>query len=385
MSNTMVIDVQDISVPVSRSINIAVINKPNPVTGYTANADEVYQLINIPKYRILVSGTDTPVTGENYYTYFPEKNPWGGGGGGGGGDSYTKAETDTLLYGKVDKVTGKGLSTNDFTNEDKTKVTNAVSTQDVQSLIDTSQTAQEQSLVPITAQEIEDIWNMTGVIVQQIKPDGQYIGQTLKFDTIAEAASYVNSHVAVGATWKITIANDVKEEISANMFKDNETISWIIVGSGVTSIGSGAFQAMTALKQLEIYAHIDSTTSSIAYNCTALETVILTDCPTLPPGILASTKATNITFPSNLTTIKGGALSNIAATKLDFMGTQIETIENGGVYSQTLSSVELPSSITTIGQGGFGGCSGITFTIHKSTEVSGATWGASNSTVNYVN
>ena len=29
---------------------------------------------------------------------------------------YTKSETDTLLSNKVDKVTGKGLSTNDFTN-----------------------------------------------------------------------------------------------------------------------------------------------------------------------------------------------------------------------------------------------------------------------------
>lgn len=382
--STLTIDVVDMTVPKYAAVNIAVVNQPNPVENYTANADEVYQLINIPKYRITESATGTVVTGENYYTYFPEMNPGGGGGGGGGGDSYSKAEIDRMMLAKVDKVNGKGLSTNDFTNEDKTKVTNAVSTQDVQSLIDTSQTTQEQSLVPITAQEIEDMWNMTGVIVQQINSDGQYIGQTLKFDTIAEAASYVNSHVPVGATWKITIANDVKEEISANMFKDNGTISWIIVGSGVTSIGAGAFQAMTALKQLEIYAHIDSTTSSIAYNCSALETVILTDCPTLPPGILASTKATNITFPSNLTTIKGGALSNIAATKLDFMGTQIGTIENGGVYSQTLSSVELPSSITTIGPGGFGGCSGITFTIHKSTEVSGATWGASNSTVNYV-
>lgn len=35
----------------------------------------------------------------------------------------TKAETGTLLDGKVDKVTGKGLSTNDFTNENQEKLT----------------------------------------------------------------------------------------------------------------------------------------------------------------------------------------------------------------------------------------------------------------------
>ena len=35
---------------------------------------------------------------------------------------YTKTETDTLLDGKVDKVTGKGLSTEDYTTAEKTKL-----------------------------------------------------------------------------------------------------------------------------------------------------------------------------------------------------------------------------------------------------------------------
>lgn len=35
---------------------------------------------------------------------------------------YTKSETDTLLSGKVDVVEGKGLSTNDFTTAEKTKL-----------------------------------------------------------------------------------------------------------------------------------------------------------------------------------------------------------------------------------------------------------------------
>lgn len=41
-------------------------------------------------------------------------------------DVYTKDETDTLLDGKVDKVQGKGLSTNDFTDSYKDKVDDAV-------------------------------------------------------------------------------------------------------------------------------------------------------------------------------------------------------------------------------------------------------------------
>lgn len=37
-------------------------------------------------------------------------------------NTYTKAQTDGLLNGKVDKVAGKGLSTNDYTDSEKTKL-----------------------------------------------------------------------------------------------------------------------------------------------------------------------------------------------------------------------------------------------------------------------
>ena len=43
-------------------------------------------------------------------------------------DVYTRAQTDTLLANKVDKVTGKGLSTNDFDNTSKNKLDDLPST-----------------------------------------------------------------------------------------------------------------------------------------------------------------------------------------------------------------------------------------------------------------
>lgn len=48
--------------------------------------------------------------------------PIGEGGGGDLSSYYTKTQTDTLLADKVDKVVGKGLSTNDFTDEEKAKL-----------------------------------------------------------------------------------------------------------------------------------------------------------------------------------------------------------------------------------------------------------------------
>lgn len=54
-------------------------------------------------------------------------------GGSGGGDLsnyYTKSETDTKLTTKVDKVSGKGLSTNDYTTDEKTKLAGLVNYDD---------------------------------------------------------------------------------------------------------------------------------------------------------------------------------------------------------------------------------------------------------------
>lgn len=91
MSDKMIIDVQDISVPIARAINIAIINKPNPVSGFEATADQIWYLLNFPQYLMRDTSTGKIITGENYYEYFPDKDPHGGGGGGGGstGNGYT--------------------------------------------------------------------------------------------------------------------------------------------------------------------------------------------------------------------------------------------------------------------------------------------------------
>lgn len=63
-------------------------------------------MINIDFQNINVMGADT-------------------GGSGGGTDLsnyYTKSETDVKLNTKVDKVSGKGLSTNDYTTVEKNKL-----------------------------------------------------------------------------------------------------------------------------------------------------------------------------------------------------------------------------------------------------------------------
>lgn len=80
MSSTLVIDVRDVSVPPGNNVNIAIINQPNPVVGFTATASQIRYLINFSKYYITDSSTGDPITGDNFYELFPEEDPHGGGG-----------------------------------------------------------------------------------------------------------------------------------------------------------------------------------------------------------------------------------------------------------------------------------------------------------------
>lgn len=387
--STLTIDVTDLSVSKLSTINIAVINQPNPVTGYTANADEVYQLINIPKYRILVSGTNTPVTGENYYTYFPEKNPGGGGGGGGGGgDGYTKAETDALLNGKVDKVTGKGLSTNDFTNEDKTKVTNAISTQDVQSLIDASQTSQEASFVDITAQEVDDIYNDTAnkITVTESNGDVHYLS------SLSELTEYISTHAA-GNMYEVEFGKNITEAIPDEYFRSNNRVTSIIINGPISSIGKYAFSACANLHYLDFRnCAITEIPANLCYASSNVEYFGLPDTvKTIYGGAFASTfeiktiGSDTFVFPRDLETIKGGAFSATDIEHITF-NDKISTIENGAISNATgrtsTHTITFPNTdhIQEIAAYAFSGCLNVqTITVNASEgSIANAPWGAKN-------
>ena len=120
---TVAIDVIDKSIPIGNNRNIAVINKPNPVYGYEANAEEVAKLIQIPMYYIYEAGTQKLITGNNFYDYFPDE----GGGGGGSAILVTKDVTTNGTYNaSSDHADGYSKVNvnvaNTYTNEDEGKV-----------------------------------------------------------------------------------------------------------------------------------------------------------------------------------------------------------------------------------------------------------------------
>lgn len=89
--HTVNIDVVD---PTSNN-PIAVIGEPQPCENYAATAYEVRQLIQIAKYYIYEAGTNKPITGNNYYEYFPEEQPGGG---------VTPAQVQAMIDASVDPL-----------------------------------------------------------------------------------------------------------------------------------------------------------------------------------------------------------------------------------------------------------------------------------------
>lgn len=242
--------------------------------------------------------------------------------------------------------------------------------------------ALDDSLIPITTSEIETWWHDGEITVSQVDSQGQYY-LTQYFKTLAQAVTWVQGG-PVGRTWSFHIGDAVTEAIPEDMLRGNTYVSEVYVGKAITSIGQYAFAEMTALKKLHVYANISEVPTGIAYQSTAMEECILDKGTVLNGGCLASTTGlTTLQLPSNLVTVKGGALSNIGVTELDFMNTTIETIENGAVYSASLNSVKLPSTITTMGAYSFSGCNGVTVRIKKKTTVANQPWGITNITVIY--
>ena len=108
--HTINVDIVDRSVPIGNHVNIAIVNKPNPVYNEAVNASELWYLINIPNYFITDTSTGKPINGTNYYEYFPEE---GGGGGSITIDNFpTEGSENAVSSGGTYSFVNSSVSTN---------------------------------------------------------------------------------------------------------------------------------------------------------------------------------------------------------------------------------------------------------------------------------
>lgn len=144
----------------------------------------------------------------------------------------------------------------------------------------------------------------------------------------------------LGRTGEFTLPEAVTE-LSAQLFKGNTSLTAIVIGKNVISIGNEAFMNCTALKTVTFENENDITLgTSVFEGCTALETVTLNDnIKKLPNRMFYNDQAIqSITLPSGLTHIGDYAL----------------------YYLSTITSLKIPATVEHIGYAAFKYCRALT-------------------------
>ena len=210
--------------------------------------------------------------------------------------------------------------------------------------------------------------------------------------TIPDSVTSIGSSAFSSCTGltSVTIPDSVTS-IGYSTFSGCTGLTSIIIPDSVTSIGGSAFSGCTGLTSIAIPDSVTTIGLSAFSDCTGLTSIAIPDSVTTI-GIYAFFRCTgliNITIPDSVTTIGGSAFSGCTGltsitipknAKIDFNGggtfdnctslknvifsSGIEKIPDYLFYRSSslnsLTSITIPNSVTTIGSGAFSSCTGLT-------------------------
>lgn len=249
-------------------------------------------------------------------------------------DYYTKSQTNSLIASKVDKVTGKGLSTNDFTDEYKSK-------------IDGTEQYVTEKVAEIVANSPED------------------------FDTLKEISDWIESHEDSAAAMNSAIVDNTtaiaKKADKSTTYTKVETDNFIankvdkITGKGL-STNDFTTELKTKLIGLENYddtaikSDIAKMSEQIALNRGALayqrKNLLLNKCSNVTQNGVTATVNTDgsITFSGSNTANKDFVMYwNLQTGNSDQLKDNKKFLSNGtyilsggknGVYLQIVTSAD---------------------------------------------
>ena len=237
-------------------------------------------------------------------------------------DSEHRTMTDEekkALDGKVDKVSGKGLSTNDYDDVAKTKV----------------------DAIPANPKYTDTVPDLSPYAKKADAPTKQ-----LLYDI------FMGESLVTKKEGEWPVVHGKSTGIGANAFKDNQLTS-VVIPPSVTSIGNSAFE-YNQLTSIVIPSSVTSI-GKYAFNGNKLTSAVI------PPSVTSignnafnKNKLTSVTIPPSVTSIGERAFSDNQLTNI-VIPPSVTSIESGIFEDNKLIEVTIPSSVTSIGKYAFKG------------------------------
>lgn len=142
-----------------------------------------------------------------------------------GVDAYTKAETDILLAGKVDEEAGKGLSTEDFTTAEKTKLAGIENGAEVNTIESVSV-----NNVALTPDANKNVNVTVPTKTSDLTNDSNFV-TTSDLATVAETGSY----------------DDLTDKPTLGTASEKDSTTYVNPGNNNIPTSNAVYQAMTSM------------------------------------------------------------------------------------------------------------------------------------------
>ena len=169
----------------------------------------------------------------------------------------------------------------------------------------------------------------------------------------------------------VIIPNSVTS-IGGNAFYNCRSLTSITIPNSVTSIGEKAFAYCSSLISINIPNSVTTLGGAAFYECIALQSVVLSErLSELLPGrgvrgnivgcFEQCSSLTSINIPNSVTNIGDRAFASCSSLTSVTIGNSVTSIGGRAFRAcRSLTSITIPNSVTSIGDGAFEGCSGLT-------------------------
>ncbi|MCD8347073.1 MAG: leucine-rich repeat protein [Lachnospiraceae bacterium] len=165
------------------------------------------------------------------------------------------------------------------------------------------------------------------------------------------------------ATYAVNTTSVSDSTTNPPWFSYNDTITSVVIESGVTSIGAYAFMHCTALTSITIPSTVTAIGARAFYECTALPSITIPDSVTTISSyaFLYCSSLKSITLSSNLTAITMCMFAGCSSLTSITIPEKVTSIAMSAfAYCDSLTSLTIPASVTTISEWALSDCPALT-------------------------